>query len=126
MNSAITSWFLKLLPFLIALVIISAQHLAIQKLEDTKLRLSNKVAVLEITLEQNNQAAIATINEQNAKIEAYKLDMKAADEKYRKLSAELRAQTDNRKVEIVKELAKDPSCENELRLIEAELDGLYE
>ncbi|MDR0453660.1 MAG: hypothetical protein LBH05_02465 [Deferribacteraceae bacterium] len=66
------------------------------------------------------------IDKQNEKISAYALVIEESEKIYEANLAELNIRGDQTRVQIIKELIRDPSCENELRLVKQHLAEFYE
>lgn len=78
----------------------------------------------ELALSERDKAQ-AEIVRQNELISAHQLRMDEAISTYHNEIARLRAQAGQTKIQVVKELIADPSCDNKLRLIKQIQDGIY-
>ncbi len=119
----------KYIPYavFIALLLIAV---AVCKYQDGvifELRKANQELVVDIAQsEYKMRQAQATVNNQNSRIAAHERRMKEAESTYNSEIARLKSQTGQVKVQIVKELVADPSCENKLRIIKQIQDGIYD
>ena len=120
---------LKYLPFVFCGLIVIAcigvihyQTRIYDKLLAENVDLQGQLYVAGHNLAQCN----ATINRQNAELAAYTFDMENAEKRYAMNLASLNERLGAERVQIVRELVRDPSCENELFQIKQQLMALYE
>lgn len=119
----------KYIPYavFIALLLIA---LAVCKYQDGiifDLRKANQGLTVDIAqAEYRMRQAQAEVNNQNSRIAAHERQMKEAEATYNAEIARLKSQAGQTKIQVVKELTADPSCENKLRLIKQIQDGIYD
>ena len=115
---------------IIAIVAVSAivcGIIAAQEYQYRQLAAENKELRTDLIIaRQDITQCRGAIEAQNAKIAAYTFDKEESEKRYAANLAELGNKAAQGRVAIVKELVRDPSCENELRLIKNELAGFYE
>lgn len=75
---------------------------------------------------QELSSAQGAIKRQNGAISQHALDMEEAEKQHALALADLRDKSSQARAETGKELVRDPSCENELRLIKEQLQAFYE
>ena len=91
------------------------------------LRKTNQGLAVDIAqAEYRMRQAQAEINNQNSRIAAHEQRMKEAETAYNAEITRLKSRTGQTKVQIIKELVADPSCENQLRLIKEAQGVFYE
>jgi heme exporter protein D len=116
----------KYAPFVVVIIVLIAMIVyKNSQIDDLISQNEQLTAALTISQHEATQAA-AQINAQNAKIAEYTIDMEDAKKRYAENVASLQAQNAKARVEVVKELVRDPSCENELALIKEQLGLFYE
>lgn len=125
MFSLFTSFFSRsLLVAGVAFIALVLQRCELKKVE-SDLKECQQMLADERT---EKQACLSTINSQNACIDQFKANEGALAKKHKAELDNLTKQLATRKVEIVKVLQKDPSCERQLEAIEEDqkrfLDGL--
>lgn len=83
----------------------------------------NKKLMLELELETTRYSNCSSLlNNQNSAIEAAKINI----DKLNSDLAAIKASANKERIKVVTQYTKDPSCENELRIIKSQLGRLYE
>lgn len=100
--------------FVIIAILMLPQYFKITKLKKD-LKLSQEMAN-DAIIDKNR--CNDTLFNQNRLIEQFRADNKVLEDKHKKEIENLTMRLNDRKVEIIEVLKKDPSCENQLKLIE--------
>ena len=120
---------LKYAPYAVFAVIIIAMAGIINSKDKEIGSLTDKLGKCEVRAfhaEQETKRCKISIHEQNEKIAVHNTRMNTAEKQYEKSLVTLRKENSKLKTDIKRQLAKDNSCENELKIMNEIMDSIYE